>query len=41
VTKTAAPLRSAVYVDFDNIFIGLKNLEGERAAKDFALRPND
>ena len=34
------PLRSAVFVDFDNIFLGLKNDYGDETAKYFATNPN-
>ena len=34
------PLRSAVFVDFDNIFIGLRDDYGEKTANYFATNPN-
>jgi hypothetical protein len=37
--ETAAPLRSALFVDFDNVFISLKNSDPE-AARAFANEPH-
>ena len=34
------PLRSALFVDFDNIFLGLRNDYGDKTANYFATNPN-